>query len=106
MTWPNDADGDVFRRLESRGFDFSKSHVVDYNVDFEHWPPATAALEILRDRYGNIELVEPDEEGDAYVHFQIFGPVTYEGVTSVQHRVTLDMKPYGGICESWGAGYE
>jgi hypothetical protein len=102
MNWPNDADGNVFRSLEASGFDFSKSHTVDYIVDFEVWPPAAAALEILRSQYGAIEVFEPDEEGDGYVLFQITGPVTYAGVTSVQRRTTSAMQPFGGLCEAWG----
>ena len=35
MTWPSDADGDVLRRLEQSGFHFSKSTLIDFNVDFQ-----------------------------------------------------------------------
>ncbi|WP_055853953.1 MULTISPECIES: ribonuclease E inhibitor RraB [Xanthomonas] len=102
MSWPDDADGDVFRRLEADGFDFSKPYAVDYNVDFESWPPAPLALEVLRSQYGGIEVIEPDEDGDGYVLFQVIGPVTYAGVISVQRRTSSTMQPFGGICESWG----
>lgn len=37
--WPNDADGDVSRRLLHHGFDFSRPHAVDFNVDFDRWLP-------------------------------------------------------------------
>jgi hypothetical protein len=45
--WPDDADGDVFRRLHTAGFDFSQSRSIDYNVDFKTWPPSEAALDLL-----------------------------------------------------------
>lgn len=102
MDWPADADGDVFRRLESNGFDFNKDYAVDYNVDFETWPPVPAALKLLREQYGQIEIYEPDEDGDGYVLFTILGRVTYEGVTSIQRNTSAIMQPYGGICETWG----
>ena len=102
MSWPSDADGDVFRRLEAHGFDFSESHSVDYNVDFEHWPPDSNALDALRDQYGSVKVYEPDGDFNGYVQFNVWGPVTYEAVTSVQRRATLAMQPYGGVCESWG----
>ena len=41
MSWPETADGDVFRRLQSSQFDFSSLREIDFNVDFEHWPPMT-----------------------------------------------------------------
>ncbi|WP_133001239.1 ribonuclease E inhibitor RraB [Luteimonas arsenica] len=100
--WPDDADGGVFRRLAAAGFDFSQDWSVDYNVDFEEWPPAEVALELLRSVYGSLSLYPPDEHGAGYVQFQVVGPVTYEGVTSVQRRVSATMLPFGGVCESWG----
>jgi hypothetical protein len=101
-SWPNDADGDVFRRLEAHGFDFDKPHTVDYNVDFASWPPNPEALEFLRAQYGVVKVYEPDENGDGYVQFRVMGAVSYEGVTGVQRRTTLAMRRYGGVCESWG----
>jgi hypothetical protein len=100
--WPEDADGGVFRRLASDGFDFSRDWTVDYNVDFESWPPADAALDVLRSEYGQLALFPPDGDGEGYVQFQVVGPVTYERVTSMQRRVSSEMLPFGGVCESWG----
>lgn len=100
--WPDDADGDVFRRLARAGFDFSRDWSVDYNVDFEMWPPAAAALELLRATFAHVSLCPPDEHGAGYVQLQVFGPVTYEGVTSTQRQVSAAMQPFGGACESWG----
>lgn len=100
--WPDDADGGVFRRLAATGFDFSQDWLVDYNVDFEEWPPAEAALELLRSVYGNLSLYPPSEHGVGHVLFQVAGPVTYEGVTSIQRYASAAMLPFGGVCESWG----
>jgi hypothetical protein len=100
--WPDDADGDVFRRLAAIEFDFAKIWSVDYNVDFESWPPSVPALELLRSMYGEFAVFPPDQSDIGYVQFQIVGPVTYEGVTSVQRRTSSAMHPFGGVCESWG----
>ena len=100
--WPDGADGDVFRRLKTSAFDFSKHHIVDYNVDFNAWPPSPAALELLAEKYGELELFEPEEDSRGYVLFKVTGPLSYEGVVNVQRSVTAAMQPYGGVCESWG----
>ena len=100
--WPDDADGDVFRRLAEAGFDFGKSWVVDFNVDFASWPPPEAALELLRSMYGNLAAHPPEQGSPGYVLFQVVGPVSYEGVTSVQRHASSAMQPFGGVCESWG----
>ena len=100
--WPGDADGGVFRKLAAAGFDFSKSWSVDYNVDFESWPPPEAALDLLRTMYGELGIYPPERGDSGYVQFQVVGPVIYEGVTSVQRRTSAAMQPFGGVCESWG----
>ena len=102
MTWPNDADGDVLRRLKAAGFDFNQSHVIDFNVDFHTWPPSADAIDLLRSRFGKIELIEPEEETSGYVQLQVSDRVSYELVSSIQRSVTSAMAPFNGVCESWG----
>ena len=100
--WPDDADGGVFRRLARHNFDFSRPHSVDYNVDFRRWPPPAEAVTLLKAMYGAVELYEPSEHGNGYAQFQVYAPVTYEGVTSVQRTASAAMEAFGGVCESWG----
>jgi len=102
VTWPNDADGDVLRRLESHSFDFAKKHRVDFNVDFTSWPPSARAIEILRSRFEYVEICAPRGSDAGYVLLKVTGLVSYEFVTSIQRSVTSAMKPYNGACESWG----
>lgn len=53
-SWPANADGDVFRRLESSGFDFTEERTVDFNVDFEKWLPPKEAVAALRREFGEV----------------------------------------------------
>ena len=48
MNWPNDADGDVFRRLEEKNFDFDSTVQVDFNIDFDHWPLSKEEQEFVK----------------------------------------------------------
>jgi len=101
--WPEDADGAAFRRLVQHGFDFSKPCLIDFNVDFETWPPAPAALRILSREYPSARLIEPDDDDDeGYVEFQVYAIPTYELVIHVQDYVTGLMAPFHGACCSWG----
>jgi hypothetical protein len=104
--WPNDADGDVLRGMEECGFDFSSAAIIDFNVDFEPWPPQPAALVVLRARFRGAEVIEPEGDFRGYVQFQVEAPVTYELVIRMQREVTDLMRPYGGYCESWGVMQE
>jgi len=102
MSWPNTDDGDVFRRLEAAGFDFSKEWPVDYDVDFSTWPPAKEAMELLTSKYPNVEFVASIEDFSGYGTFQIVGKLDYATVVATQRDVSLLMSPFGGVCESWG----
>ena len=104
MDWPNDPDGEVFRLLQSQGFDFSKTYVIDFNVDFDRWPPDPEALAALKSLVGEVTIFEPDQYGPGFAQFRFQGLVTYEKVIEIQRQITDAMTLYGGRCESWGVG--
>ncbi len=102
MNFPDDADGDVLRRLDESGFDFSKPTTIDFNVDFDFWPPHQDAISILKEYAGEIEIYEPDGEYSGYILFTVRQVLSHELVTATQDQVTTLMAKYGGVCESWG----
>ena len=102
VKWPDDADGDVFRRLESHGFNFRVAHDIDFNVDFSSWPPPPVAVEQLAKHYPNLTIHEPSEGGAGYLLFKLHDLASYEFVMRVQSEVSAQMLPFGGRCDSWG----
>jgi hypothetical protein len=102
ITWPDDADGDVLKRMEAGGFDFEKPCLIDFNVDFGSWPPSAEALKILERNFPSAKLYEPSGEAGGYVQFQLFEKLTYELVIRIQVQVSEWMDPYDGVCDSWG----
>lgn len=108
MEWPNDADGGVFRSLQDDGFDFEKECSIDFNIDFDHWPLDEKTVKEIRGLYPQCRFINPDEEDLAdgtttgYVQFQVSEKLTYDLVMETQKRVTHQMNPIGGWCESWG----
>ena len=102
MVWPQDADGDVLRRMESSGFDFKTSADIDFNIDFNDWPPPKKFIDDLRKQFSKVIVYEPDEHGSGYVRIIVTALVTYELVMFVQSSVSELVAPFGGICESWG----
>ena len=102
MNWPNDADGDVLRRMKQADFDFGKPCTIDFNVDFDEWPPSEAAIHTLKREYQSAKVFEPTSEDEGYIQFQLHELLTYELVVGTQEHVTAMMEPYGGRCESWG----
>ncbi len=102
MNFPDDADGDVLKRLDESGFDFSKPTTIDFNVDFDSWPPHPDAIAKLREFAVSIQINEPDGEYSGYILFNIHQVLSYELVTEIQEKFTTLMADYGGVCESWG----
>ena len=106
MNWPNDVDGDVFRRLEENGLDFGKKHVIDFTVEFENWPPSGAAVQVLQRYHPSTELISDDEMQGGYALLKINGFVNYELVTRTEQELTDLMMPFGGRCDGWGVLYD
>lgn len=101
--FPQDVDGDVFRRLEGEGFDFDSPCTIDFNVDFGTWPPPQEAVTCLRVSYPDLEIIEPNAEGDeGYIQVHLHEQLSYELVVRVQAHATELVRPYGGECNSWG----
>jgi hypothetical protein len=104
--WPDDADGDVLRRLEAQGFDFTKEYDIDFNVDFEKWPPSADAIKELGSNYQLVEVIEPEtvegEGFEGYLTIKIRSKVSYDFVVATQAKVKALMKQYGAWCDSWG----
>ena len=105
MTFPDDVDGDVLRKLEEVGLDFDQPHSIDFNVDFNSWPPPGDALKTLKDKFGSIEVYEPEGEYDGYVLFTLKELLTNELVIDTQNQASEQMSEFGGVCESWGVSH-
>lgn len=102
MDWPNDADGDALSRLETRGFDFTTPTWVDFNIDFDNWPPPDQAVETIKAHFPDavVEIEEDGEEG--YFLVRLFEKLNYEFVIRTQGALSEVTAPLGGHCESWG----
>jgi hypothetical protein len=101
--WASDVDGDVFRQMQARGFDFETATDIDFNVDLDAWPPDEALMETLRAQFAKVEAYPPDPTGKGYINFVVHAPLRYELVMFIQSSVSELAAPFGGVCESWGA---
>ncbi len=104
MLYPHDADGDVFRRLESGGFNFSVPVKIDFNIDTDHWPLTDLDLQKIQMVYPDATVIEDDDDGvkSGYLKFSITEFLTYDLVIKVQREATKLTESYGGVCNSWG----
>ena len=100
-SWPVGADGDVLRRMLGHGFDFSSPARIDFNVDFDAWPPSEELIVEMNKRFNDVAVHNPGEF-NGYVSFVVTALVTYELIMFVQSSVSELAVPFGGICQSWG----
>ena len=99
--WPSDADGAALRSLEVGGFDFSKPALVEFEVDFESWPPCPEALRLMAREYPSVTVCTTGDERMGYLEFQVYALVSYELVGNVRGYVAELLYPYRGTCSSW-----
>jgi len=100
--WPDDEDGEVLTALLEDGLDFDSEHDIDFNVEFESWPPPAEAMNWLASRFESVELIEPDDDFDGYVLVQVRARPSYDLIVQVQREVSQALSAHGGICDSWG----
>ena len=106
-TWPTDIEGDVFRLLEERGFDFNLVHEIEFIIDFECWPLSKEQQDEVLEKLPEASCVEADkeliEEGDpsGYVSFKIQNRVTYDFVIQELKRLSKLFAHMDGSCDSW-----
>ena len=98
MDWPNDADGDVMRRLQSSGFNFDSEKEIDFNIDFDRWPPDLSVVGILENNLPSAKISVQDE----YILVQARARLTYPFVIKMQADLSEISAAFGGRCESWG----
>lgn len=102
-TWPDDVDGDVFRRMQESGFHFGDETDIDFNIDLDVWPPSDALLDLLRGQaFSSVRVCPPDETGSGYILVVVHAKLTYELVTAMQQALSDIAAPFGGWCDSWG----
>ena len=98
MDWPNDADGDVLRRLHAGGFEFDREIELDFNIDFEDWPPPPTFVTELAAAFPDAEISLEDD----YMLMRLTVQLTYHFVIEMQAKLTRMARPHGGHCDSWG----
>ena len=98
---PLDVDREALEKLRENGFDFSKSRLIDFTVDFTSWPPHRRAMRLLQQDYPSVAFCTIEEGEAGYLEFQVYALLSYKLVTNTRRYVTELMAPYSGVCSSW-----
>ena len=105
--WPDDTDGDVFRILDERNFDFESEQDIEFSIDFKSWPLSIKAQQEALEKLPGSKFIELDEEyqdddiNSGYLSYIIKSRVTYELVTEEQKKLSNIFDELDGYCDSW-----
>jgi regulator of RNase E activity RraB len=107
MTYPDDKNGDVFRRMERHGFDFSKEHVVDFHAVMatEEEADKVARMFVADHKAGQkLEDIEtkPHEVGGMRLDLAKRMILTHESVTAFESLLAERVSQFDGYLDGWG----
>jgi hypothetical protein len=107
MKYPNDANGDVFRRMEDHGFDFTVEHAVDFHAVFatEAEADQIARMYLADHNAGNkltnIET-KPSDKGGMELTLSKRMLVNYEAVSAFESTLAERVSQVDGYLDGWG----
>lgn len=107
MDFPDDLNGDVFRRMQASNFDFSVAHDVEFFAVFRTEAEADAvAGEFLADHQAGDRLkaieTRPASAGGMELFLVKAMLVSYENVTAFERRLAQRVAKHDGYLDGWG----
>ena len=107
MQFPNDVNGDVFRRMAASGFDFGRAHDVEFFAVFRTEEDADrVAKEFVADHNAGDRLVAvdtaPHERGGMELKIVKSMMLTHESVTAFETLLAERSGKYDSYMDGWG----
>lgn len=105
--YPDDVNGDIFRRLEEDSFDFSIEHRVDFYAIYATEEEADfVARQYATDwkhgqQFENIET-RPSEKGGMELELAPIMMVTYENIAAFEKTLAERTSKVNGYLDGWG----
>ena len=107
MNFPDDANGDVLRRLQESNFDFSIPHSVDFYTVLSTEEEADFVAKEYANDHKNGDILDnietnPYEEGGMELILAKKMLVTYENITKFEAKLQLRVSHHEGYLDGWG----
>jgi hypothetical protein len=99
--FPDDADGEVLRRLADDGVDLSTPREVDFTI----YAPDESTAKSLLERIGSMgyspRLCIDEQDGSISLYCTIVMALTYDAVIERQEQLNAICRPVGAECDGW-----
>ena len=107
MQFPDDENGDVLRRMQTSGFNFSVPHDVEFFAVFRTEREAdVVARQFVADRSGGESFVSietrPAERGGMELVLVKSMLVTHESISAFESRLAERVSQHDGYMDGWG----
>ena len=99
-----DVDGDVLRRLEAGGFDFSKPTDVEFYCYASDVKTAENIAELMQGVGFIADVYEDEEEDSVSVYFKKQMLLTYDAVIAEQKKADERLIAFDTNCDGWMVG--
>jgi Regulator of ribonuclease activity B len=102
--FPDDENGEVLRRMQGDGDDFTKSRDIDFSVVF----PSESAAEEFADQFrrSGLKVAVQEWEGERELPWDVtvtrYMLPTHAGITEVEEKLEDVAAPLGGRNDGWG----
>jgi len=101
--FPDDSNGDVFRRMRDAGDDLSKSREIDFNRVFQREEDAGRFTDAVRQEgYSKVSCEYADELKAWDARVQILMIPTRVVVTEQESKLDAIARKFGGLADGWG----
>lgn len=104
--FPNDGNGDVFRRMVRGGDDLSQPRMIDFCHVFPERRQALAFADIVDNRELEVCISYYEERELWQVIVKRYMIPTYEDVTALELSLAYQAESVGGEADGWGCMLE
>jgi hypothetical protein len=104
MMYPNDANGDVLRRMEARGVDLARPRNIDFTVVFAETVSAEQFAEQFRalGHEVSVKFTETDQDFPWDVVVVQHMVPSHHGITDFENFLQSVAEGWGGHNDGWG----
>ena len=105
--YPDDVNGDVFRRLEKSDFDFSKDHSVEFFAVFATEEEADKIARMYVNDHENDFILKnietrPYEKGGMELELVALMKITYRSIVDFENKFQERVATVEGYLDGWG----
>ncbi len=102
--FPDDATGDVLRRMQARGDDLGKPRDIDFSIMFPDEASVTVFAGRIEQYFHTVKYHETDEPGQKewdVTATRLMLP-SYDVIVEMETLLQREAEPFGGYIDGWG----